>query len=302
MTGSRSDQQRDDDNHVVQKGDKVVLSEEEEGAKENVVDNHSNTTTTTLVLLSSSSSSHFQNVDTHPTWLRWSIPIYFLLTFALLLASHLGSGVRADYILIQNPGRQIVEQRPLLTASIFSSVKELWYNESYPLAIFICVASITWPYIKLLLSVWAWMTSYSLMSSSSSSAAAAAASNPSSSNNHTTDETNNNTNSSTGATTTMTMTLNQQQEQQQQQLFRLMKRREILLEVLDSVGKWSFVDIIVLVEIMVAFRSTIVLSPLVGLEIVIVPEWGFYGFVRFDSFPFSFSFSFRCNPSICFGF
>jgi hypothetical protein len=160
------------------------------------------------------------------------------LTFALLLASHLGSGVRADYILIQNPGNQLVEQRPLFTASIFSSVKELWHNESYPLAIFICVASITWPYIKLLLSVWAWMASYSTSSSSSSSSLVS------------------------------------------------MKRRETLLEVLDSVGKWSFVDIIVFVEIMVAFRSTIILSPLVALEIVIVPEWGFYGFVRFDSFRF----------------
>ncbi len=32
------------------------------------------------------------------------------------------------------------------------------------------------------------------------------------------------------------------------------RRREFLIEVIDVVGKWTFVDIVVLVEIMVAFR------------------------------------------------
>jgi len=38
------------------------------------------------------------------------------------------------------------------------------------------------------------------------------------------------------------------------------RRRERLLEILDILGKWSFVDIVVLVEIIAAFRATIIIA------------------------------------------
>jgi hypothetical protein len=61
--------------------------------------------------------------------------------------------------------------------------------------------------------------------------------------------------------------------------YRNPRRRELLIEIIDALGKWSFVDIMVLVEIMVAFRSTVSLGFGLSLEIVLVAQWGFYGFV-----------------------
>jgi hypothetical protein len=129
--------------------------------------------------------------------------------------------------------------------SVFSSVKELWNLGSYPLAIFIVLSSIVWPYVKLFLTLFAWVAPY-----------------------------------------------------------KTPRRRERLIEVIDAAGKWGFVDIVVLVEIMVAFRyarlgginwktflvtyrnfdfldhrSTIRLAPTVTLEIVVLAKWGFYVFV-----------------------
>jgi hypothetical protein len=47
---------------------------------------------------------------------------------------------------------------------------------------------------------------------------------------------------------------------------------------MDCLGKWSFVDVVVFSEIVVAFRATI---PLGGpfLEVWVIPEWGLFGFV-----------------------
>ena len=42
--------------------------------------------------------------------------------------------------------------------------------------------------------------------------------------------------------------------------YRLPRSREFTLEVIDALGKWSFVDIVVLVEIMVAFRCVFIPS------------------------------------------
>jgi uncharacterized paraquat-inducible protein A len=41
--------------------------------------------------------------------------------------------------------------------SIISSVKELWNAKSYALAIFICLTSVLWPFLKVFLSLAAWM-------------------------------------------------------------------------------------------------------------------------------------------------
>jgi hypothetical protein len=139
--------------------------------------------------------SHFGNVD-HSVLVRYGIPLWTVATLVLLILSDIGSGVSAEYILRSDEG--IIEARSLLVVSIFTSVKELWLSGSYPLAILIAVTSIAWPYVKLLLTFYAWFTPY-----------------------------------------------------------KTPRGREFLLEMLDAFGKWSFVDIIVLVEIMVAFRYAV---------------------------------------------
>jgi len=156
--------------------------------------------------------SHFRNKEAHSVWFRYGLPLYLLATLGLLLASDIGSGVAAEYILVQ-PDGTIFEQSSLLEASIFTSVHELWNARSYALAILIVITSIMWPYVKLLLSIFAWVCPY-----------------------------------------------------------RNARRRERLLEIVDALGKWSFVDIFVLLIIMVSFRATIQLNAGVSMEVVIVPR------------------------------
>jgi hypothetical protein len=161
--------------------------------------------------------SHFKN-QSFPIYVRLGIPTFLLATFCLLLAADIGSGVTADSILMQDG--KVVETNSILNVSVISSVGKLWDAESYPLAIFIAITSIGWPYVKLAIATYSWMMPYR---------------NP--------------------------------------------RRRELLIEIIDALGKWSFVDIMVLVEIMVAFRSTVPMGFGLFLEIVLVAQWGFYGFV-----------------------
>jgi hypothetical protein len=161
--------------------------------------------------------SHFKNLS-FPIYVRFGIPTFLFATFLLLLNADIGSGVTADSILMQDG--EVVEINSILNVSVISSVGKLWNAESYPLAIFIAITSIGWPYVKLAIATYAWMMPYR---------------NP--------------------------------------------RRRELLIEIIDALGKWSFVDIMVLVEIMVAFRSTVSMGFGLSLEIVLVAQWGFYGFV-----------------------
>mmetsp|Transcript_1563 Transcript_1563/g.3786 ORF Transcript_1563/g.3786 Transcript_1563/m.3786 type:complete len:474 (-) Transcript_1563:371-1792(-) len=161
--------------------------------------------------------SLFTNTMIHP-FVRNGILLLLIVTIALLLAADVGSGVTVSSIMIEDG--EIVDENTILNVSVLSSVGKLWEAESYPLAIFIAITSIGWPYIKLGLATYAWVTPYNRP-----------------------------------------------------------RRREVLIEIIDALGKWSFVDIMVLVEIMVAFRSTVPIGPDLSLEIVLVAQWGFYGFV-----------------------
>ena len=161
--------------------------------------------------------SHIRN-DVHSPSVRWGVLLFLLATFILFVFADFGSGVTAESIVMENG--EVYETTTILNVSVVSSVGKLWEAESYPLAIFIAITSIGWPYIKLALATVAWVTPYA---------------NP--------------------------------------------RRREFFIEVIDALGKWSFVDIMVLVEIMVAFRSSLALAPGLSLDIVIVAQWGFYGFV-----------------------
>jgi hypothetical protein len=146
--------------------------------------------------------SHFQNPNLSVYW-RCGIPLYLLATLGLLLASDIGSGVSAVTLLKPAEEDTVNEQQEstLLTASIFTAVKELWHAGSYALTVFIVITSVGWPYVKLLLSLYAWMLPFSSPA-----------------------------------------------------------RRERLITMLDCLGKWSFVDVVVFSEIVVAFRATIPLG------------------------------------------
>ena len=167
------------------------------------------------------SIAHFRNQDI-PSYWRMGIPVYFLLVLGLLVASDVGSGVVAISRTTPAPNdtfNKPVEQ-VLLEASVFSSIKELWKTGSYALTVFVVLMSVSWPYFKIGLSLYAWM-----------------------------------------------MPIHN------------LQRRSRLLTALEALGKWAFVDVVVFLEIVVAFRSTIPLSGGVTLDVWILPQWGLFGFV-----------------------
>lgn len=162
--------------------------------------------------------AHFRNADIHWCW-RYGIPAFLIGTLAFLLVADISSGVTAKTRIIA-PDGSIFDESTILTVSIVSSVRELWNIGSYALAIFICITSVMWPYMKLVLSLLAWIVPIVKI-----------------------------------------------------------EKRERFIEIVDSLDKWSFVDIFVLTIIMVSFNSTIKLSNNVALEVVIFPQWGFHAFV-----------------------
>jgi uncharacterized paraquat-inducible protein A len=99
--------------------------------------------------------AHFRNPDIHVGW-RFGIPAFLIVTLIFLLVADISSGVAAKTHLIA-PDGSLFAVNEILTVSIISSVKELWNAKSYALAIFICLTSVLWPFLKVFLSLAAWM-------------------------------------------------------------------------------------------------------------------------------------------------
>ncbi len=200
-----------------EEADTPVVDETEEKDKKDGVDGGQDAPEEAIEGATTKHTSHIRN-EIHSPLVRWGVLLFLVGTFVLLVFADFGSGVTAESIFVEDG--EIFERTTILNVSVVASVGKLWEAGSYPLAIFIAITSIGWPYIKLALATMAWVTPYA---------------NP--------------------------------------------RRREFFIEIIDALGKWSFVDIMVLVEIMVAFRSSQLLAPGLSLEIVIVAQWGFYGFV-----------------------
>ena len=102
--------------------------------------------------------SHFQRPDLYAAW-RYCIPLYLISTIVLLLAADIGSGIQAILVTIPSSVDRWSTRTENIVAdeSIFTSVRHLWHTQSYPLAIFLVITSIAWPYIKLLVTLYAWM-------------------------------------------------------------------------------------------------------------------------------------------------
>jgi len=166
--------------------------------------------------------SHVTRSDLSPMW-RYGMVLYILAILALLLASDIGSGIRAITVTVPAPGDIWSQQKETIIAdeSIFSSIRQLWDAGSYALAVFIGISSIAWPYVKLLLTLYAWMVPFAVGR----------------------------------------------------------RQREKLIYVLDLLGKWSFADVLVWCQLVVAFRATIPVGAGTTLEVYMLALWGFYGFV-----------------------
>lgn len=104
------------------------------------------------------SRSHLFMSDVHSAWIRYGIPIYLLGVFVLLLVSDLASGISAE-VHYSFDGK-ILRVEELIELNIFTSVRELWRTKSYAIAILITVASICLPYLKLILTMYIWVTPF----------------------------------------------------------------------------------------------------------------------------------------------
>ena len=105
--------------------------------------------------------AHLWNPDIEGSW-RYGLIVLWVATLGLLLSSDVGSGVKAMTQTVADESLGLTnfksEPQVLLEASVFTSVAELWKAGSRPLSIFVAVSSITWPYVKLLLTLYAWVT------------------------------------------------------------------------------------------------------------------------------------------------
>lgn len=173
----------------------------------------------------SSASSTATDAATTTSWWRYGMLAYVLGTLALLLASDIGSGIQVITATVPAPDDIWSKTTETLVAdeSIFSSVRQLWNTGSYVLAIFIGITSIVWPYVKLLLTIFAWVAPFTVEKGG--------------------------------------------------------RRREQLIGVLDVLGKWSFADVLVFCQLLVAFRATVPVGFGTTLEVYLLALWGFYGFV-----------------------
>ena len=71
--------------------------------------------------------------------------------------SQISSGVVAKTQIIDLEKNSIFKETELMTVSIISSVSALWNADSQVLAIFIALTSVMLPYLKLILSLVAWI-------------------------------------------------------------------------------------------------------------------------------------------------
>lgn len=97
--------------------------------------------------------------DVTATW-RYGMVVWLVAALVLLLTSDLGSGVTALTQTVSDERLGISfqsQEQVLLEASVFTSVGELWKAGSKPLAVFVVITSIAWPYVKLLLTFYAWV-------------------------------------------------------------------------------------------------------------------------------------------------
>jgi len=95
---------------------------------------------------------------------RFGVPVVLILTIVLFLMANLGVGASVGAKLVL-AGGQVVNPPPLFSFSLGNSVHDMWQAGVYPLSIMIALFSGVWPYLKLLLMMFAWMAPVEMCSS-----------------------------------------------------------------------------------------------------------------------------------------
>lgn len=151
---------------------------------------------------------------------RYSVPLVIILTMALFAVSNLSYG--ASVIIKYKTNTSSTELPSTFTFTLANSVHDMWNAKVYALSLLIAVASGAWPYIKLVLMLFAWLLPPRVLG---------------------------------------------------------IRGRERFLQVLDALGKWSLIDSYVLAMMIVAFHFNVPLEEGSVVEVVVLPQFGFYGFL-----------------------
>jgi hypothetical protein len=101
---------------------------------------------------------HVFNSDYHSPFVRYGVPIFLVATFALLMASDIGVGASAHVDTSING--KVMSSKTNLEISVFTSIGRLWEHEAYALAVLIVCTSISWPYVKLAMTLYAWIAPF----------------------------------------------------------------------------------------------------------------------------------------------
>lgn len=89
-------------------------------------------------------------------FLKVCIPMFILGTMGLLLASNLSVGATVSISL--SSGDRVWDFPPLFEFSLANTIRDMWNARIYPLFFLVVVFSGIWPYVKLGLMLFAWLT------------------------------------------------------------------------------------------------------------------------------------------------
>lgn len=105
---------------------------------------------------SSSSLMFHQSIN---CWVRYSFPAVLALAVILFLASNFSVGASVDLLLTKANGENVTPLINIYSFSLGTTMKEMAQAGVYMLMLLIFFCSGVWPYVKILLMAYSWMTS-----------------------------------------------------------------------------------------------------------------------------------------------
>jgi len=106
----------------------------------------------------SSSTSLMYHQSIHKT-IKFGVPVLLALTIILLLSSNLSIGASVDLQMTKSNGQSLTSFVNIYQFSLSSTLGEMWRAGVYMLMLLIWFCSGVWPYIKLILLLFCWITS-----------------------------------------------------------------------------------------------------------------------------------------------
>eukprot|EP00659_Diplonema_papillatum_P003387 gene3387-5303_t len=99
-----------------------------------------------------------------PARVRWGVLVFLFGTVAMFLTSNTPpQGVGAEVHAIVNLGGSLIRIDNLFTYALANTIRDMWNGGVYVIAMLICILSGIWPYSKMVLLVWAWVTPPSVL-------------------------------------------------------------------------------------------------------------------------------------------